>query len=125
VAETTAKELLCCGFRRTGKAMGQVYQLVEDMSRNKCFFQVQIWYVLGFVPICDLFADSPSYISRINGYMIKFSPVCELGIGLVHCNRTQRPRFKTFVTSFQFTIISSVLTIIQLYQSYVTSFDNT
>jgi hypothetical protein len=24
VAETTVKRLLCCGFRRTGKAMGQV-----------------------------------------------------------------------------------------------------
>jgi hypothetical protein len=36
VAETTAKRLLCCGFRCTGKAMGQV--LLEDMLRNKCFF---------------------------------------------------------------------------------------
>jgi hypothetical protein len=26
VAETTAKRLVCCGFRRTGKAMGQLYQ---------------------------------------------------------------------------------------------------
>jgi hypothetical protein len=26
VAETTAKRLLCCGFRRTSKATGQVYQ---------------------------------------------------------------------------------------------------
>jgi hypothetical protein len=26
VAETTVKRLLCCGFRRTGKAMGQMYQ---------------------------------------------------------------------------------------------------
>jgi hypothetical protein len=26
VAETTVKIILCCGFRRTGKAMGQVYQ---------------------------------------------------------------------------------------------------
>jgi hypothetical protein len=26
VAETAVKRLLCCGFRRTGKAMGQVYQ---------------------------------------------------------------------------------------------------
>jgi hypothetical protein len=26
VAETTVKRLLCCGFGRTGKAMGQVYQ---------------------------------------------------------------------------------------------------
>jgi hypothetical protein len=26
VAETTVKRLICCGFRRTKKAMGQVYQ---------------------------------------------------------------------------------------------------
>jgi hypothetical protein len=26
VAETTVKKLLCCGFPRAGKAMGQVYQ---------------------------------------------------------------------------------------------------
>jgi hypothetical protein len=25
VAETTVKRILCCGFRRTGKAMGQVF----------------------------------------------------------------------------------------------------
>jgi hypothetical protein len=26
VADTTVERLLCCGFQRTGKAMGQVYQ---------------------------------------------------------------------------------------------------
>jgi hypothetical protein len=26
MAETTVERLLCCGFRRTGKATGQVYQ---------------------------------------------------------------------------------------------------
>jgi hypothetical protein len=41
VAKTTVKRLLCCWFRRTGKVMGQVYQMLgEDMLRNKCFFQV-------------------------------------------------------------------------------------
>jgi hypothetical protein len=39
VAETTVKRLLCCGFRRTGKAVGtNVSMLVEDMSGNKCLF---------------------------------------------------------------------------------------
>jgi hypothetical protein len=39
VAKTTVKKLLCCWFRRTGKVMGQVYQMLgEDMSRNKRFF---------------------------------------------------------------------------------------
>jgi hypothetical protein len=42
------------GFRRTVKAM-----LVKDMSRNKCFFQVWISDVLGFISICDPFSDSP------------------------------------------------------------------
>jgi transposase len=35
VAEATVKIFLCCGFRRTGKAMGaSVSVLVEDTSRN-------------------------------------------------------------------------------------------
>jgi hypothetical protein len=43
VAETTVKRLLCRGFRRTGKAMGTgLSVLVEDMSRNKYFFQVRM-----------------------------------------------------------------------------------
>jgi hypothetical protein len=32
-----------------------VPKLVEDMSRNKCFFQVRILHVLRLIPICDLF----------------------------------------------------------------------
>jgi hypothetical protein len=39
VAETTVKRLLCCGFRRTGKAMGQVYH-----SYITCFkFYINFW----------------------------------------------------------------------------------
>jgi hypothetical protein len=39
VAETTIKRLLCCGFRRTGKAMGQVYQCWWWICREIiCFF---------------------------------------------------------------------------------------
>jgi hypothetical protein len=43
MAETTVKRLLCCG-------------LVEDMSRNKCFFQVRIhmFYVLYSYVTCLL-----------------------------------------------------------------------
>jgi hypothetical protein len=59
VAETTVKRLLCCRFWHTGKAMGQsVSVLMEDMSRNKCFSQVQISHVLRFIFICGLYADS-------------------------------------------------------------------
>jgi hypothetical protein len=38
-----------------------VSMLVEDVSRNKYFFQVRISHVLGFISICYLFTDSPSY----------------------------------------------------------------
>jgi hypothetical protein len=59
VAETTVKRLLCCGFRRIGKAMGQVYQCWWRICREmKCFFfifQVRISRVLRFIFICELF----------------------------------------------------------------------
>jgi hypothetical protein len=69
VAETTVKKLLCCGFRRTGKAMGQVYQCWWRICREiKVFFsQVQISHVLPFVFICDLFTDSPSCVFDLIG----------------------------------------------------------
>jgi hypothetical protein len=34
VAETTIKRLLCCGFRRTGKAMGQMYHCWWRVCRD-------------------------------------------------------------------------------------------
>jgi hypothetical protein len=34
VAEAAVKELLCCGFRRTGKVMGQVYQCLWRICRE-------------------------------------------------------------------------------------------
>jgi hypothetical protein len=55
VAETTVKRLLCCRFRRTGKAIGQVYQC---WLRNECFSQVRISHVLRSTSICGLFTDS-------------------------------------------------------------------
>jgi hypothetical protein len=42
--------------------------LVEDISRNKYFFQVQISHVLWFTSICDLFTDSPLYMG--SSYMV-------------------------------------------------------
>jgi hypothetical protein len=38
VTERTVKRLLCCGFRRTGKAMGQVYQCWWRKCREIKFF---------------------------------------------------------------------------------------
>jgi hypothetical protein len=62
VAETTVKRLLCCGFRGSDNRCTSVSMLVEDMSRNICFYQVRISHVLRFISIYDLFTDTPSYI---------------------------------------------------------------
>jgi hypothetical protein len=60
-----SQKLLCCGFRRTGKAMRQVYQCwwricreINVLSR----IEYHMFYVL--YP----FADSPSYLARITNY---------------------------------------------------------
>jgi hypothetical protein len=62
VAETTVKRLLCCGFRRSDKAIGQVYQCWWRICReiNVFLFQVRISHVLRFISMCVLFTDSPS-----------------------------------------------------------------
>jgi hypothetical protein len=52
--------LLCCGFRRTGKAMGQMYESWCRKCREiNVFFQFRISHVLRFISICDLFTGSP------------------------------------------------------------------
>jgi hypothetical protein len=62
VAEITVKRLLCCGFRRTGKAMGHVYQCCWRICREINAFSGFEYHFLCFIYICDLFTDSPSYI---------------------------------------------------------------
>jgi hypothetical protein len=57
VAETTVKILLCCGFRRTGKAMGQVYQCWWRTRREINVFPRFEYHT--FISTCDLFTDSP------------------------------------------------------------------
>jgi hypothetical protein len=78
LAETTVKRILCCGFRRTGKATGQVYHWWR-ICRDECFFfQVSISRALRFIAICGQFTDSPSQeqmvysgrILKINLYLI-------------------------------------------------------
>jgi hypothetical protein len=64
-----------CGFRGTGKAMGQVYQSWWRICREiNIFFQAQISRVLRLISIYDLFTDPPSYIEfimkSIKGYQI-------------------------------------------------------
>jgi hypothetical protein len=59
------KRLLCCGFRRTGKGTGQVYQCWWRICREiHVFVQILISHVLRFMSICDLFTDYPSYIQH-------------------------------------------------------------
>jgi hypothetical protein len=56
---------LCCGFRRTGKAMGQAYQCWWRICQEiNVFPQVRVSYLLRFMAICDLFTDSPSYYTE-------------------------------------------------------------
>jgi hypothetical protein len=53
---------------------------VEDMSRNKCFSQVQISRVLHFISIRDVFTDSPSYFLYSAGRLLsesKTSLLCD------------------------------------------------
>jgi hypothetical protein len=69
VSVTTVKRLLFCGFRRTRTS---VSMLVENMSRNKFFFQVLISYVLRYISIYVLFNYSP----RINKGLRNIVAVC-------------------------------------------------
>jgi hypothetical protein len=61
VAETTVKTLLCCRFRRTGKAMGQVYECWWRICREINVFFRHEYHMFCFISICDLFTD----LSRI------------------------------------------------------------
>jgi hypothetical protein len=75
VAETTVKRLLCCGFRRTGKTMGQVYQCWWRICREINVFQVRISHVLRFISIYDIVTDSPAYQGARNGLPPAFTLV--------------------------------------------------
>jgi hypothetical protein len=46
VAETTVKRLLCCGFRRTGKAMGQCWWKISQEINIFSKFEYHMFYVL-------------------------------------------------------------------------------
>jgi hypothetical protein len=46
VAETTVKRLPCCGFQRTGKAMGQVYQCWWRIRREINVFSRFEYHIL-------------------------------------------------------------------------------
>jgi hypothetical protein len=62
VAETKVERLICCGFRLTGRAMGQVYQCWWRICREINVFPVSNITYFTFISICDLFTGSLSYI---------------------------------------------------------------
>jgi hypothetical protein len=60
------KRLVCCGFRRTGKAMGQVYQCCGGYVKKYMFFsrfEYHIFYVL--YPFVTYLTESASYASGL------------------------------------------------------------
>jgi hypothetical protein len=58
VAETTVRILLCCGLRRTGKAMGQVYQCWWRICKD--MYLPMFEYPCFTFHIRDLFTASSS-----------------------------------------------------------------
>jgi hypothetical protein len=60
MAETTVKRLLCCGVRRTGKAMEQVYQCWCRICRETNVFsrfKYHMFYIL--YPFVSYFLTLP------------------------------------------------------------------
>jgi hypothetical protein len=103
VAETTVKRLLCCRFRHTVKAMGQVYQCWWRMCWEiNVFFQVWISNVLCFIAICDLFTDSPLYYQQVS--LMNFS--CSGSWSLNHDDCSQRLGISMSICHYHITLSS-------------------
>jgi hypothetical protein len=70
VAETTDKRFLCCGFRRTGKAMGQVYRCWWRICRDinvLSRFEYHMFYVLyPFVTYLLTLPRTLQLVSRVH-----------------------------------------------------------
>jgi hypothetical protein len=59
VVETTVKRLLCCGFRRTGKAMGQVYQFWWRTCREIIVFSFDYYMFFVLYPFVTYLLTLP------------------------------------------------------------------
>jgi hypothetical protein len=80
VAETMVKSLLCCGFRRTGKVMGQVYKCWWRICREiNVFssFEYHEFYVL--CPFVSYLLTLPHTWLRKVYYMVASSNEQEYG----------------------------------------------
>jgi hypothetical protein len=80
VAETTVKRLLCCGFRRTGKAMGQVYQCWWRICRdiNVFFPGSNITCFTFYIPLWPIYRLSLMFFFRFKS--LKLSGLLRSGL---------------------------------------------
>jgi hypothetical protein len=62
LAETTVKRLLCCGFRRTGKAMGQVNRCCLRICREINVLSMFRYHMLYH--LCEAIENSQSQIIK-------------------------------------------------------------
>jgi hypothetical protein len=85
--------------------------LVEDMLRNKWFFQARISHVLCFISICDLLTNSPLYSILFQPYMAICIPYivtcstaftsCELGTNLNQIKGSWNVDYNMFKTAVE------------------------
>jgi hypothetical protein len=66
MAETTIKSFLCCGFRCTGKAMGQVYQCWWRTCREIHVFSTFKYHMFYVLYQFVTYLLTPSHIRPIN-----------------------------------------------------------
>jgi hypothetical protein len=79
VTETTVKRLVCCGFRRTGKAMGQVYQCWWRICRGINVFPRSEYNIIFFLyPFMTYILILPHTYLKI----LQFSPTVHLGVSV-------------------------------------------
>jgi hypothetical protein len=84
VAKTTVKRLLCCGFQRTSKAIGQVYQCwwricretnVLPVSKITCFkLYIHLWPIYCLSLICRIWRSHRR--SYADFYRLGYNAVC-------------------------------------------------
>jgi hypothetical protein len=109
VVDTTVKRLPMLQVSTHWQSDGtSVSMLAEDMSRNKCFFQVRKSNALCCISICDLFTESPWYtytsvcvcvfyscrmsdqVSRPYGTTGKIRPLCNFNFTFFCCQEIGR-----------------------------------
>jgi hypothetical protein len=92
VAETAVKRLICCGFRRTGKATGQVYQCWWKICRevNVFFsrFEYHMFYVLYpfvtyLLTLRCIINFGKNYFAHITAFHVSRTHSCTLMIKAV------------------------------------------